>query len=288
MLIAVLPALGLAIYDGRERRQGAVAAAHAEALTLARRAAAREERLIEGARHFLGALTWLPELRGQDGSACRAIFTALGTRFPAYANLLASRADGEVFCSALPLRGPQTLATFGGFRRALETREFAVGDYFIGPPARRPVLQLAHPVVDRDGSVRTVVSAPLDLGWLNRFAAEVRVPPGVTVAIVDGAGMILARHPEPERWVGTSVAALPLFARIQGRAGEYTDRSPGADGVDRFFAFKTLQPSTAGGHVSLKVGIPAAVALAEADRLASPDPVVPRPGGGPMGWGRGT
>lgn len=64
VLLAVTPALALALYSDFEERQLRRAQVHEEALRLARLLSADHERLIEAARQLLTALARLPVVRG--------------------------------------------------------------------------------------------------------------------------------------------------------------------------------------------------------------------------------
>ena len=70
ILMAILPALGLALYTGLEHRQIAAVQAQQEALRLTRIASNDHEGLIEGARQLLVALSSLPAVRTRDTSSC--------------------------------------------------------------------------------------------------------------------------------------------------------------------------------------------------------------------------
>src|SRR5687768_11750507 len=106
LLLGVLPALGLAFYLGVEHRQQAMAKAHADALQLARVAAAKQERAIESERQLLVTIAELPEVLGGDAAACQARFADLLKQYPRYANLAVTTPDGYTACSALPFTPP--------------------------------------------------------------------------------------------------------------------------------------------------------------------------------------
>src|SRR3990172_5127808 len=128
VLLAVLPAAALILYTGWEQRRHAATEAQADALRLTRLAASEHQRLIKGAHQLLLALAQLPSVRSRDAAGCNALFAGLLKQYPRYANFGASTPDGEVFCSALPLRGPTNNADRAYFRLALQSRDFAAGE----------------------------------------------------------------------------------------------------------------------------------------------------------------
>ena len=266
VLLAVLPAAALILYTGWEQRRQAAVDVQENALRLARLASTEHERLIEGAHQLLLALAQLPGVRGGDAAACSALFADLLKQYPRYVNLAVAGLDGKVFCSALPVSSPITIADRPYFRRALETRTFAVGEYQIGRITRKASLNFGQPVLDATGRVQAVVFAALDLAWLNQLAAESKLPPGSTTTVIDRTGMILGRHPDPDKWVGQIVpkgTVADLVLTQQEGVGEVPD----IDGTPTLMAFTPLGGATQAGYVFVSIGIPKAAAFAEVDRI---------------------
>lgn len=266
VFLAIVPALGLALWTGLEHRRMAAAQAQQEALRLARIASSDHERLIEGARQLLIALAQLPPVRTRDTPACSALFATLLKQYRIYANLGAIEPDGDVFCSALPLSGPLNLADRPYFRRAMETGDFAVGDYQIGHITGKATVNFGYPLRDEAGQIQAVVFAALDLSWLNQLAAEAQLPQGSVLVVIDRNGTILARYPEPEKWVGRSAAGTPMFNLIRTQ-GEGVAETLNLDGLPQLVAFLPLRGAAPAGYVYVHIGILREVAFANANRL---------------------
>lgn len=265
VLLAVVPALGLTLYTNVEQRQRTVVQVQGEALRLARLTSADQGRLVEGARQLLAVLARLPAVREGDPITCGAFFAELLQQYPRYANFGVARPNGDVTCTALPSAGGISIADRTYFQRALQTREFAVGEYQVGRITGRASVNFGFPVLDAADQVQAVVFASLDLAWLNQLAAEAQLPRGSALTLIDRNGTILVRYPDSEEWIGKPMAEV-VVAAIRTRQGEGTTDGPGADGVPRLYAFAPLgsAPRSADAHVI--VGIPVAVAFAEADR----------------------
>ena len=127
--LAVLPALGLIFYVNVEQRRLAAAQAQDNALRLARLAAAEQAQLVQGAHQLLAALAQLPVVRNQEPSGCSTLFASLLKHYPAYGNLGVIRANGELFCSGVPLTQPLNTSSYAWFQRTVTTKEFTVGEY---------------------------------------------------------------------------------------------------------------------------------------------------------------
>jgi len=267
VLMAILPAMGLVLYTGLEQRREAAAQAKDEALRLVRVASANQAQLIEGARQLLIALAELPEVRGGDPAACHALFNALLNQYSLYANLGVADPNGDVWCSAVPLTGRVNISDRVYFRRAQKTHGFAVGDYQIGRITGKATVNFGYPALDAWGDVSGVVFAALDLTWLNQLAAEAQLPAGAALTVIDRAGTILARYPDPEQWVGKVVSDALLLSVIAAGPDEGTTEATGVDGVGRLYAFAPLGGALDADGVYVSVGVPSQVAFAEVNRL---------------------
>ncbi len=266
VLIAVLPALGLIAYEGVGHRRQHAAEAQEEALRLARLASDEHRQLIEGAHPLLTGLAQFPAVRGQDSRACSSLFASILKRFPYYVNAGAAKPDGDIFCSAVPLPGPVNIADRDYFQRTLQMRDFTVSDYLIGRISGKPTLILTHPAVDDSGVVRAVVFLGLDLAWLNRLAAEARLPQGSVITVVDRNGRMLARHPDPEKWIGESVRDVEIVKTVLAQ-GEGVAEASGFDGIPRLFGFTPLHGLEETRYGYVWIGIPQDVAYAVPNRI---------------------
>src|SRR5262249_25453786 len=157
-------------------------------MRLSRLVSAGYERLIEDARQLVVSLARLPAVRERNRVACNALFTDLLTQHSSYSNLGVVDADGNVLCSALPITDPVYLGDRGYFRRVLETRDFAVGEYQIGRITGKATVNFGFPVLDDAGDVRAVVFAALDLAWLSALGSQAGLPPGSMLTVIDRQG----------------------------------------------------------------------------------------------------
>jgi putative nucleotidyltransferase with HDIG domain len=268
VLLALMPGLGLAFdMAGAERRQEA-AHVKAQAVLLAKLGSANQERLIVETREILDFLAHSTKIREGDPKACLDRVTRLLELHPAYANFGLIAPRGTVVCSAVPLTRPATLADRPYFTRAIASKGFAVGEYETGRTKGKATLTFGYPVLDASGRVQSVVFAALDLAWINRLAATAELPPGATLTLIDRQGTVLARDPDPDRWVGRPAPQAGIIARILAEA-EGVAEARGMDGALRLYGFTRLRGTDEAGDVYLSVGIPTAVAYAEANRQFS-------------------
>jgi len=266
VLLAVIPALGLMLYTGLEQRRLAAVHAKKDALRVLDHSVMQQDLLIAGARQLLVALVSLPEVRHLDSGGCNALFFDILGRYPFYANLGAIAPNGDIFCSALAFSGPVNAAERAYFRRAMATRDFAIGDYQVGKVTGKGTINFGYPLVSGAGEVKAVVFAALDLAWLNKLAAEAQLPQGSTFTVIDSNATILARYPEPEKWVGQSTPEAPIFKAIRAEQWAGTAEAPGLDGVPRLYVFAPIH-GLGGSGIVCAVGIPIAVVFGEVNRI---------------------
>ncbi|MBI3802081.1 MAG: HAMP domain-containing protein [Deltaproteobacteria bacterium] len=264
VLLAVLPALGLILYTDLEQRRLTATQAQEDALRLARLAAADQTQLIQGAHQFLTALAQLPAVREGDAHTCTTLFTTLLKQYPVYANLGAAHANGAVFCSVAPLTQPVSVAGSAWFQRALQRRDFIIGEYQRSLVISKFTLVLGYPVLDAEGQVQAVIAAALDLSRLNQIAAQAHLPSGATLIAVDRNGTIIARYPDPEIWVGKVLPEIPIIKAMLTQ-GEGTAEIPGVDGNRYLYAFTQVGGAPEIG-MYVSIGIPTQVAFAVANQ----------------------
>lgn len=259
--LAIIPALGWIFYVHVEQRRMAATEAQDNALRLAQLAAADQARLIQGAHQLLIALSQLPAVRDGDAQVCTKLFTSLLKRHPLYHNLGAARANGELFCSVLPLTQPVNVATSSWFHRAVQRRDFSIGEFQQSLVNREFIVASGYPVFDATNQLQAVIAASLDLGRLNQLAAQVQLPRGATLTAIDRNGTVLTRYPD-SRWVGRVPPESPLVKKILAQ-GEGTAEIEGVDGVRRLYAFTQVREAQEVG-LYVSVGIPTEVAFAVA------------------------
>ncbi len=267
VLLAIIPALGLSLYTAMEFHRDAAADAHRDALRLARHAAARQNDLINEAHQLLVRLSKKPEVWNAGTTACHAELAGLLAHNPRYANIGIVRPDGELFCSAVPLGARINVAERAFFQRAVETRDFAIGEYRVGQVTGKPSVHFAYPVLDAAGKLHVILFVALDLDWLNQFAAHAELPPGSTLTVIDRRGTILVRQPDPEKWIGRALPESPMIKEVLQQRAEGVTESAGSDGVRRLYAFTPLYGNGESAGAYVCVGIPTSVAFAEANRI---------------------
>jgi signal transduction histidine kinase len=263
VLLAVLPALAILLYTGRELRARVVHDAESYALRQVQAMAAHHERVVDNARLLLMTLAKSSEARKLDAEACQALLADILVRNAAYVSLSLADAQGRILVAV-----PATPATQIGetvfFKNAMRTRAFTVGDYTLLKTERRVVVQFGQPIIDAGDHPIGILVAAFDLGYFGRLFSDTRLPEQSVFTLTDASGMRLTRFPETEKY--TWVADLPqMVQRMSGREEEGTFLETGVDGVSRLYSFKRLHFQGASfPYMMIRLGIPVDQALSEA------------------------
>jgi len=265
VFISIVPALVVILHNAKRDRDVRAAGIQEDALRIVEITASRQAQFIGAARQLLAVLAEVPEAASGDPLACNRFVKGLTDRTSVYVNLGRIDLDGNLACSAIGFSGKLNLAESSYFRRARDTKDFAIGDYQIGKVTGRGSVNFGYPVLDRTGEVTAVMYAALDLIWLTRLTAEARLPEGTSLSILDSQGTILARFPDPEKWSGKPVPDAPLFQLLQ--LGNHSAQELiGVDGVKRLYAFTVVSGKPQAGQIYIVVGIPKEIAFAQVNR----------------------
>jgi signal transduction histidine kinase len=262
--LAAVAALALLLWVHRQQERALVQATGREALRLAEVAAADYGRVVDSTELLLAIMARLPEVRRGSPEACAAVLSDLRESLPAYANLGVARPDGQVWCSAIPSGENLQASDRSWFQRAVTHRQFAAGEYQVGRATKKESLNFALPLEGPDGALDGVVFAALDLSYLS---GDGRLPvSGASLTLVDDQGIVLARHPDGEAWVGRPASEQELVKRLL--AGEQgTHRLRGLRGEPRIFAFVPVRPAE-GMNLWLALGLSEEVVLDQARQVA--------------------
>ena len=233
VLLAVLPSLGLILYSDLQQRQYAKTGAQEDALRLVRIMVIEHEQLINSTKELLIVLSQVPAMREGDAATCQGLFSSLLEQYPFYSGFSVANPDGEVICSAPPVTTPVSFADRPWFQQILQTRDFTIGEYLIGRISGKSVIVLAYPVLNASKNLQAIVAIGIDLSWINQLISEADLPSNSAYTVINRNGTILARYPDPEKWIGQPASDVPIVDEVLTKQGESITEAKGVDGVPR-------------------------------------------------------
>lgn len=268
VLLLVVPFIGLMVLSYVDQHGRASAQAQGEALRLARLIAGDQRRIIDDARLVLASIAALPEARGTDVAACNRRMVSLKEQLGSFQSLGVIDLSGVIVCSALPEALGVNVGDRTYVQRALATGAFAVGDYQIGRASRTANLNFGYPILSLhdQGAITAIAYGSLNLNVLNRYVAEAQIPSGSAITLFDSTGIVLARYPDADRWIGQRALGAPMVNALLTRLSEATIEAADVDGKRRLIAIVPLNRPNEEVTASLMVGIPADQTYAAIER----------------------
>ncbi len=246
--LAILPVIAAQIFTQVELRRERHAGALADATRYAQLVNSDTDRLIEGVKGILVAVTEVPFIRNLDRPPCSAYLASLAKRYPQVLTITVIDESATPVCANTPIPPGATGADRFYFQEALRTNDFVIGEYIVGRTVRRPQLPVALAFADDTGR-RFVLSIGLNFDWLQAYFASLALPHGARLLIADRTGVILVAPFDP-KLVGQP---LPFgLEAVQGhREGtfEYHDK----DGDARVVGFEPFGMPPVGLIVAVDV-----------------------------------
>jgi PAS domain S-box-containing protein len=263
LAVLLIPALLVALWIQVEWRRHERDDTSAEAVRLAGHAAALHARLIHGSQEWLDGLSSTLEAVSPDEALVRRILVGRLEAESRYINVGIIDPHGAIVLSGRPA-GQIDVSQQPHYRRAIETRAFAVGAHHTDYATGRSTLTVATPILDGAGRISHLLFAVVDVAWMREFPLEARIPAGTGVALVDRHGGIVLQAPEPAHWIGRRIPET-LRARLD-IASDNAVEAASEDGVERLYGLTAVNASS-GGDFYVAIGIPKAVATVKAERL---------------------
>jgi len=248
--LAIAPLVVDRVQDVASDRAERIEAAHREARALAGRGVDEQDDLLATTRAFLQVVDHSYPTFSGSRTACNAFQSKLAAGLPWARAISVIDRTGTVICSSNPELIGHDVSDRAHFKNAMRTGEFVVSDYVFGRRLPGPNIVAMLPQRGADGSVEIIASSVMDVNWIARLGTAITGRPGAVMLLVDGAGTVIARHPDPEMWIGRSFKDHPLIqTMLADSQGTVTEN--GLDGVRRIFGFVQLP----GTEVRLAVGL---------------------------------
>ena len=242
-VIVVLPVLAERIHNEQIDRDDRVQAAYSQALSLARQGAATQNEMFASLRAILQSVASARATFNFSGENCNEFLAKIADPIPWMQALSVADLQGKIVCSSFPDALGLDISGRRHFIQSVASREFVLGDYLLGTRAKTPIITGALPQIGAGGKAVAVILGVIDLHWLGQIANDF-MPPNATMMMIDGAGAVLARYPNPGEYVGRDFKNHRLILdMLKSSSGLLTQ--PGLDGVNRIYGFVQLPDTSA-------------------------------------------
>lgn len=183
------------------------------------------DRELSSARGALEALGTSPYLASGDLAAFYKQAAEVQKHLPG-SNIAVSDSSGRQLINTLVPYGTQ-LPMHGNpqqIRRVFQSGQPLVSDLYVGTVSHRFLTSVDVPVL-RDGQVKYVLSMQFFPGRLDNILVRQHIPEGWVVALVDGAGVVVARTRQPDRFIGQYATPGLRHAISQSSEGSIEDHT---------------------------------------------------------------
>ena len=218
VILALVPAALVHTMLEREAREDRRTQLANQASQFARLVASQQSRTLEGVRNLLIAVAAHEAISAaRPGAVCDAYLARVLEGYSHVIALGSFDTGGRLICGDAPRPPGLNIAGRPYVQAVLAGSDFAVGQLTQGLATGQRTLHLAVPLRDAGDAVLGGLVAALSIDWLNADLAELRLPAGASAAILDRDGIVLARTPEPEPFIGARAPAFALPAITSGQ-----------------------------------------------------------------------
>ncbi|WP_022720477.1 diguanylate cyclase domain-containing protein [Rhodopseudomonas sp. B29] len=219
-LILVSPLMFDRVRVLEEQRTAQIGAIASELATLAQRTADAQREVISSVEAVLKSAAYI-YASADRSRGCSILQSSLRVDLPSIRMLAIANRDGIITCSTSSMFVGANVSDRSYFRRAIETKGFVVSDFLVGRHTRTGTVLAGYPVAAIDGDDSTVMIAGLNLDWLSDIMGNLAGRNGVSAALIDGEGTVLAAPPDQRSLVGhklePAVLEFALASAPQGR-----------------------------------------------------------------------
>jgi two-component sensor histidine kinase len=239
---ALLPGIGLLAYNELSNRYQRNAEVHLQASQAAQNAASELDKVLEGAKSLLIAVSALPTVSDLDATNCSVSLNRISESLQMTGAILVINAQRKLVCDSKGNPAGTDFSERSYVNDALNAsgNGLVVGTYTISKLTGAAVLPVAVPL-KRDEATIGVVATAIKLDWLQARLTERGQSAGGSVAIADRNGVILALAPSTDAPVGQKLPE-PLSSYVSA-PGPGTVDATGLDGTRQIIGYRPVSTS---------------------------------------------
>jgi diguanylate cyclase (GGDEF)-like protein len=228
--------------DARSKQIGVAAA---EFAGLAQHSADAQREVISSVETILKSAAYIRAAAGGVSRSCDILRASLPGNLPWIRNIMITGGDGRIQCSTDNMYIGLDLADRPYFQKAQASKDFVFSDFLLARPTNIPIVMAAYPVSAINSDTTAVVLASINLDWMSKAMSNFGNRPGVSAALIDSTGVVLAAPQDQTDMIGKPLEAIPLMSAIAEKALN-SDQEDGslsftaADGSHRALAFARI------------------------------------------------
>jgi diguanylate cyclase (GGDEF)-like protein len=255
-LILVAPLMLERVRSLEDARAKQVALASQEFSNLAKHSADAQREVISSVETLLKSAAYIRASAGGVSRSCDIMRASLPINLPWIRSLSIVGGDGRVQCSTLNMLVGVDLGDRAAVQKARETRELVYSGFLFAKSNNQPIIIGAYPVAAISDASDAIIVASVKLDWMSKVMDNLGGRPGVSAALVDSAGTVLAAPADQASMIGRPLDTIPLLSAIAEKAVG-SDQPEGslafsaADGSKRALSFTRIAGTEARLIVSI-------------------------------------
>jgi diguanylate cyclase (GGDEF)-like protein len=217
-LILVAPLMLERARSLEDERAKQIARAATEFSNLAQHSAEAQQEVISSVETVLKSAAYIGASVGDVRRSCEILRASLPANLPWIRTLLIVGGDGRVQCSTNPVFIGLDLSDRAYLKKARESHELVFSDFLFAKLTSKPVVMAAYPVSAINGATNSVILAGVNLDWMSKIMSNLGGRPGISAALIDSTGIVLAAPADQSTMIGRSLDSVPLLSAIAEQA----------------------------------------------------------------------
>ena len=185
---------------------------------LANHSADTQREVISSVETVLKSAAYIRASAGGVTRACDILRASLPNNLPWIRNVLLVGGDGRVQCSTNNTFVGLDVSDRAYIKKARATDDMVFSDFTFIEAIKTAVILAAYPVTAINRDSDAVVVASISLAWMSRLMDNLGGKPGISAALVDSNGTVLAAPRDRASIIGKSIDSVPLMAAIADKA----------------------------------------------------------------------
>jgi diguanylate cyclase (GGDEF)-like protein len=201
-----------------DTRAKQIAYATQELSSIAKHSVQAHREIISSVETMMKSAAYIRASSGGVGRSCDILRASLQSELPWIVSMSIVGGNGRVQCSTSSRMVGVDLSDRSYFKKAVEANGFVFSDYLLGRGAQAPILTAAYPVSVIAPGEDAVIVGGIDLDWMSKVMSDLGGRPGVSAALVDSEGTVIAAPSDQTTMIGRSLDNLPLMSAIADKA----------------------------------------------------------------------
>jgi PAS domain S-box-containing protein len=271
LLLAFAGLATLAIWHARQEGSEDIENAGRHLVSEVQLIAARHEAILSRVDTLLDTLLLSPEFRdGRIPANCEEIFSQRRRLESSFFQVGIAHPDGTVLCSTSAGKTHFQVGDREWFQDALTHSGMIVGHVITGRMQKTDLIPLAKAMRDPSGKVQAVFFVALQLETLRKELIGEVTESDYRIALIDGLGRLVLRHPDPGGLAGQLIVEHHFFVKTLKGKQEGCSTEIGLDGIEWLVAYTPFFRSADGSRYHLLLGQPtASIKAATKQRLVT-------------------